>query len=421
MFRPIAISLSPNTSLPDYFLAVWSLFQPWKWQSFQKTHQLEAEFQKRFGFQETVALDSGRAGLYLALKMAGAGKGDEVLIQSFTCLVVPAAVIWTGARPVYVDIDKTLNLDPKNLETKITPKTKAVIVQHTFGYPAQMQEILRIAQKYRILIIEDCAHCLGAKYQGRALGTLGDIAVFSFGRDKVISSVFGGLVAANRPDLAAKLKKIKSQLRPIPRKLVFQGLFHPVVFSLILPFYNKGHLGKGLAVISQKLGLFARVISPCEKRLKKPAYLPARLSSPLAGMALFQLKRLERFNNKREKIAEFYKKELNGLKSLEFLPKPRPRDKAIYLRLGVLVQNRDKFLRRAAQRGIYLGDWYWPVIAPGYMELKKLGYQKHSTPRAEQASRKILNLPTYPALTIRQAQKVVNLIKDLSGNKTNYN
>lgn len=421
MFRPIAISLSPNTSLPDCLLAVWLLLQPWRWQSFKKTRRLEAEFQKRFGFKEAIAVDSGRAGLYLALRLAGVGKGDEVLTQAFTCLVVPSAIIWAGARPVYVDIDKTLNLEPKDLETKITSKTRVIIVQHTFGYPAQMQEILRIAKKYRILVIEDCAHCLGAEYQGRALGTLGDIAVFSFGRDKVISSVFGGLVAVSRPDLAAKLGKIKSRLRPIPRKLVFQGLFHPVIFSLILPFYNKGRLGKGLAVISQKLGLFARVISSCEKRLKKPAYLPARLTSPLAAMALFQLKRLERFNNRREKIAGFYKNKLAGFKNLELLPEPRPRDKAVYLRFGVLVQGRDELLGQAASRGIYLGDWYWPVIAPGYMNLRKLGYQKHSTPQAERASRKILNLPTYPALTLPQAQKVVELIKELSGNKTHYN
>ena len=123
--------------------------------------------------------------------------GDEVIVQAFTCLAVPEVVIWCGAKPVYLDIDESLNLDIRLLEKSISSKTRIIIVQHTFGIPAKIDMIKKIAQKHNIILIEDCAHSLGAKYNSQKIGTFGDAAFFSFGRDKVISSVFGGLAFIN--------------------------------------------------------------------------------------------------------------------------------------------------------------------------------------------------------------------------------
>ena len=119
------------------------------------------------------------------------GEGDEVLVQAFTCVAVPNSVLWAQATPVYADIDATLNIDPIDVEKKITNRTKAIIVQHTFGIPADMDALVALAKKHNILLIEDCAHSLGATYKGKKVGTFGDAAFFSFGRDKVVSSVFG--------------------------------------------------------------------------------------------------------------------------------------------------------------------------------------------------------------------------------------
>src|SRR5581483_4013141 len=113
--------------------------------------------------------------------------------QAFTCVAVPNSVLWTGAKAIYADIDETGNLDPKDLEKKITKKTKAVIIQHTFGIAANMDAIQKVLKGKKIILIEDCAHALGASYKGKKLGTFGEFAFFSFGRDKVISSVFGGM------------------------------------------------------------------------------------------------------------------------------------------------------------------------------------------------------------------------------------
>jgi len=193
MKRPIAISLSPNTEKDDVILAIKLFFSPIRWFNFRETEKLEIEFAARFGNKyQALAVNSGRSALYLILSALGIKDFDEVAIQALTCVAVPNSVLWLKAKPLYIDVDDTFNLSPKDLSEKIGEKTKAIIVQHTFGVAAEMHSILKIARKRKIPIIEDCALALGGKYDNKLLGTLGDISFFSFGRDKVISSVFGG-------------------------------------------------------------------------------------------------------------------------------------------------------------------------------------------------------------------------------------
>lgn len=411
-FRPIAIDISPNSSWQDCWRAVWLILTPWRWQRAAPLYELEEGFKERFGFQEALAVDSGRSALYLALKAAGIGQGDEVILQAFTCFVVPMAILWTGAKPVYVDIDRSFNIDPKDLAKKLSPKTKAVIVQHTFGYPADMKRILSSVSTHQssVRVIEDCAHSLGAAYQGRPVGTWGDIAIFSFGRDKVISSVYGGLLGINNRRLAQKIKQAKAELAQMSNRKTFQGLFHPIAFGFILPVYNSG-VGRFLAWLFQKIGLISRVITKTEKQLGRPANMPARLAPAIAVMALGQLERLDEFNRRRQNIAKFYFKALKDKKDLKLTPKPRPEDTVIFLRFPVLIKNPDKLIRFAAKKGIYLGNWYRPVIAPGYLDLKKLGYQQGMALKAEAFSNQVVNLPTYPALKTEQAKQVAELFQ----------
>lgn len=143
----------------------------------QSIQKYEDMFKKFLNVSHASSFWKGRVALYAILKALGIGEGDEVLVEGFTCVVVPNAVIFAGAKPVYIAPDpKTYNMDVSQIETAITSKTKAIIVQHTFGLPADMDSILNIAKKYNLRVIEDCAPALGAIYKGRKVGTFGDAA-----------------------------------------------------------------------------------------------------------------------------------------------------------------------------------------------------------------------------------------------------
>ena len=198
----------------------------------------------------------------------------------------------------YGDIDESLNLDPALLEKSITTKTKAIIVQHTFGIPARIELIKKITQKHNILLIEDCAHSLGATVNGQKVGTFGDAAFFSFGRDKVLSSVFGGLFIINNKSKASKLQSFKEEYQKInypSYSWIFQQLLHPVVFALILPLYNL-ILGKVLLFVLQKLKLLSYPVYPIEKEGGKEERLFRKYPNALAMLACQQLDKLERYN-----------------------------------------------------------------------------------------------------------------------------
>ena len=210
MFRPLAISLSPNTEKDDVLLSLKILLSPHRWIREGETKELDQEFAQKFGKNyRALAVNSGRSAQYLILKTLGIGKGDEVAIQAFTCVAVPNSILWLGAKPIYIDIDRSYNIDHKDLVKKISKKTRAIIVQHTFGTPAQLDLIKNITQERGITLIEDCSHGLGALYREKQLGTLGNVSFFSFGRDKVLSSVFGGMILCSNEALYQKMKKLR--------------------------------------------------------------------------------------------------------------------------------------------------------------------------------------------------------------------
>ncbi len=230
-FKPISISLSPNTEKEDVLLVLKLLFQPHRWQkklpeARPRATEIEEEFKKYFGVKYAISFNGGRAGLMAILAAMEIKSRDEVLLQGFTCNSAVNPILNRGAKPVFVDIDSTLNLNPEDLKKKITPKSKAVMIQHTFGWPAQIEEILKIAKggAPNLYLIEDCAHALGAKYQGKFCGTFGDAAFFSFGRDKIISSVFGGMVITNNEKMGERIKKFRDKLDYPSNFWIFQQL-----------------------------------------------------------------------------------------------------------------------------------------------------------------------------------------------------
>lgn len=167
----------------------------------QKTDNLEKEFAERFGVKYALAVSSGTGALLCAVAAANLGPGDEVIIPGFSWYSDYSAVVSLGATPVFADIGTDLNLDPDSFESKITNKTKAVIVIHYQGCPAKMDRIMEVARANNIIVIEDCAQACGGSYQGRILGTFGDIAMFSFQTHKIITCGEGGMVITNNEEM----------------------------------------------------------------------------------------------------------------------------------------------------------------------------------------------------------------------------
>lgn len=173
--------------------------------------QVTAEY---IGLSHAIAVSSGTAGLHLALRALKIRPGDEIILPSFTFIAAANAILHQRATPVFADIDPiTLNLDPTAVEQAITPRTRAILVVHTFGVPADMNALLAIAHRHCLHVIEDACEAIGAEYQGKKIGALGDIAVFSFYPNKPITTGEGGIVVTQDADYAYTIKALRNQGR----------------------------------------------------------------------------------------------------------------------------------------------------------------------------------------------------------------
>lgn len=410
----IHTSLSPNTESDDLKLVAQWLFSPWKWMHWKKgkaIKQLEKAFAENVQVPYAISFQRGRDALTTLLKAIGIGEGDEVILQAYTCIVVPNAIQFTGAKPVYVDIEKQgFNIDPHEIEKKISPKTKAVIIQHTFGEPADLPAIQAICKKHQVLLIEDCAHALSASFQKKPLGSFGDAAIWSFGRDKIISAVWGGMATTKHEDLAKRIRKQQHRLKRPGVLQVKQALLHPLVFALVKPFYAQ-KWAKGLLVLTQKLKLIPRVIFPEEKQGKQVKRFPQQMANAMAAIALHQLKKLDRFHQQRRNIAHLYQNALQGNTTLE-LPISSEEATPAWLRYTLRHPRAQELLKKAREQEIYLGDWYTTVLAPADCALEHFQYEAGSCPRAERAAQETLNLPTHIQMSAEQVQEVVRCLQE---------
>lgn len=402
----ISASLSPNSDWKDVLTAFKLLFTPWNWKKGDSIGLVEEWFSKNF-HATAVSFNSARSALFAILTTFGIGKGDEVLCQAFTCVAVPNSILWTGATPVYVDIDDRFNIDPSDARKKITKHTKAIIVQHTFGIPAQLDELIKLAKEHNLLLIEDCAHSLGATYNGKKVGLYGDAAVFSFGRDKVISSVWGGMGIINAK---CQITNAKLKLKAYQQKLSFpsyvwivQQLLHPISFSVILPLYNLG-IGKVLLVLLQKLRLLSIPVYPEEKTGGQPTMFPQRYPNALATLLLGQLEKLEYMNSQRKIVAKYYWD--HGVKTPGLPEFPIG---AMFLRYPILSDHTLTLKMHAKTKAILLGTWYNNIIDPKGVDFDNIGYRPGSCPKAELASINVLNLPTN--ISLENAGRVILSLK----------
>ena len=468
--KPISISLSPNAEPDDIRLALKLFFRVvLRRVSRSSVIYLEDEFKNYLGIKSAFSFNSGRSALIAILEAFDIKEGDEVLLQAFTCNAAVNPILKLKAKPIFVDIDDTLNLDPKDLENKIIHSInsgrapKAVMIQHTFGIPAKIGEIKEICKKHNLFLIEDCAHSLGAEYPikknsypapskeeaGSAtfqphyssgkVGTFGDAAFFSFGRDKIISSVYGGMAVSGNDKIGERLKKIQKNL-PFPSSSwTLRQILHPIIFSLALPVFSFLNIGKAILYLCQKLKILSSSVYPEEKKGKVAKYFPKKMPNAIAILALNQFKKLDKFNSHRQEIAGIYRRELDFLSLREVercLPAGRQEAissnekqagnfsftdknaKSVFMRYSIFTERAGEIREKLKKQNILLDDgWHTLPIVPKGTDLEKMRYKKGSCPRAEKTAKTILNLPTGIKITKQDAERIIKLVKEYLNNE----
>lgn len=407
---PIFTSLSPNTERDDVRLAWKLLFSPWKWKKGTATRELEELFEEDLGVPTAVTFSSGRAALFAILTALNIKEGDEVLLQAYTCVAVPAPAIWAGAKPIYVDVKDDLTMSPEDLKEKITPKSKAVIVQHTFGHAADMKEILSIAKKRDLFVIEDCAHVIGGTLSGLPLGTFGDAALFSFGRDKALSSVFGGIAVARDRKLGERVKEVAKSFKQPSFLWIKQQLLHPIVLSIAKRFYHiPFRFGAALLAFSTRVGLTSKAVYSVEKQGGEPRFARWRMPNALAALAQNQLGKLDRMNDHRREIAWMYAVALKEIREIRF---PHTTREDVPLRFTLRVPDPVSLIRAAKKAKIELGNWYDVPVAPKGVDKAKIGYVDSSCPLAEVLAKESVNLPTHIGVIGEDAMRIITFLRE---------
>ncbi len=355
-------------------------------------------------------VNSGRSAIHLALKALNIGQNDEVLLQSYTCNAVPNPILWSGAVPVYVDIEAdSLNMDPKDLVNKITPRSKAIIVQHTFGNPAKIREILKIADAHKLKVIEDCAHSLGAKVDNKLLGTFGDLAILSFGREKVISSLNGGALIVNDKSLLEKVEKEIKSLKPLPKSKILQEIGNYLSWRVLFRKIYSKEWGNNFVKHLYQYDFINVITSQKELSGLNPGWYPSKMPNVFASVALNEFEKIEQYNEKRKGSAEIYLQKFEGSKV-----KVLAQDSGIYLRVVALHPKANIILEKAKEQKLSFGNWYNSVIYPENVHLAKLGYTSGSCPVAESIAHQTINLPNYIGITEAEIDKSIELVKSFT-------
>lgn len=353
----------------------------------------------------------GRVGLYAILKALGVGKGDEVIVPAFTCVVVPNAILYLGAKPIYVDVNpETCNLETGLLEGAISSRTRAVLAQNTFGLSADLDPIMQLAQRYQIPVIEDCTHGFGGKYNGRLNGTVAHAAFFSTQWNKPFSTGWGGFTAIRDEELARKVREWEDRLpRPTARQERMLGLqlfarknlLQPAVYWPALRLYRR---------LSQS-GL---IPGSSEGSELKGAMMPLNYlmagGNTQAREGLRQLKRWPQISERRRELAALYDQTLQelGLPAL-FVP---PHITHGYLKYPLFVKDREAFFALAEHRRIRLGDWMLSPIHPVEKDWEKWGYLPGSCPVGERLSRHVVNLLTDLDLTEKEVHRTLDFLRE---------
>jgi perosamine synthetase len=362
----------------------------------------EGSFAAHVGTRHAVSFAAGRVGLYGILRCLGIGAGDEVLVPVPTHIVVANAIRYTGARPIFVDCDlSNYNLDLEQAETRLTTRTRAMLVQHTFGIPVAMKDALAFADRHGLLLIEDCVHALGAVIQGKQVGTFGRAAFFSSEETKTISTTMGGIVTTSNDELAGALRAFQRSCEPTPASQAARYLLKLAVYHAVTE--PRAHV---LTRAAYELGgsrhPLPRPTEASELRGERPLHFTRRLSNGQAAVGLTQLAKLAANLDHRRRIAEVYQNLLapHGFR----LPAPPPTASPVYVRYPVWVKDRS-VVQKATQARFVLGTWFTSVLEES-VDPRYGDYLPGSCPRAEDAARHLINLPTHGRVTERDAAEM---------------
>lgn len=321
----------------------------------------EQEFAQAHQAPHCLAVNNGTSALHLALWAAGVGHGDEVIVPANTFIATAEAVSLCGATPVFVDHDDHFNIDVEHLEQSITSKTRAIIPVHLYGQPADMQRIREIADRHKLLLIEDAAQAHLAKDDGKFVGSWGDATCFSFYPGKNLGAYGeGGAVITRDAELHRKMKILRDH-------------GSEAKYNHLVPGHNY------------------------------------RLEALQCGILSVKLQYLQRWTEGRRNVAAQYAEALADLPLR--LPRVRSGAEPVWHLYVVLAQERDKLQHYLTEKGIGTGLHY-PVPLHLQRAYKELGYQEGSFPRSEESAKQLLSLPMYPEMTREHVERVAQVIRE---------
>jgi perosamine synthetase len=322
--------------------------------------KFERGFADFIGAEHATTVSNGTVAIHLALEALGIGPGDEVIVPTLTYIASVNTILQTGAKPVFVDsLESTWQVDPKDVEAKITPRTKAVMVVHLYGLPCDMDSLTNICQKNNLLLVEDCAEAFGTFYKGQHVGTFGDIATFSFFGNKTITTGEGGMVVAKNKEVLARAYHLKNQGVSPAREY-----WHDVVA------YNY------------------------------------RMTNICAAIGLAQLEQAIDILAKKRQVADWYREELEDLPLS--CHKEIPETKHSFWMCSIAVDDaahRNPLREHLKQVGIETRPLFFPSHTMPHCAMSE------SFPIAESLASRGINLPSYPALTKKQVQDICGEIR----------
>lgn len=337
----------------------------------------EKEVAKYVGASYAVSFSNGTAALHGACFAAGITEGDEVITTPLTFAASANCVLYQGGKPIFADINpKTYNIDPTEIEKKITDKTKAIIPVDFTGQPASLDEIREIAKKHHLIIIEDAAHALGATYKGQMVGSISDMTMFSFHPVKHITSGEGGIITTNNKEYYDKLLQFRSHGITRDKNNLVEN-HGPWYYEMQFLGYNY------------------------------------RMTDIQAALGTSQLKKIDKFIDLRKKYAAIYNKAFKNISELSIPTQDRDGESSwhlyiIRLHLEQLSANRKEVFEALLRENIGVNVHYIPVhLLPYY---QGLGYQRGNCPNAEQLYEEIITLPLFPAMTEDDVLDVIKAV-----------
>lgn len=366
----------------------------------QSRVKLRSYLIEKYKARDVVLTYKGREALQLALKAAKLPVGSAVAINGFTCYAVYRAVDFAGLSVEYLDITPShLHFTAKTLEKEVVSnkQIKAVIVQNTLGIPCDMKEIEKVCDRYKLVLIEDLAHSVGTHYaDGREAGTVGDFAMLSFGRDKLVDAVSGGALIINNPKFVDSTKVVLSKA---PRTAVARDRLYPLLTAIVRAGYSIG-IGKFLHAGLKAIGLLS-------KSVDADYYEGHDIPAWQAAMVLRQLRGLSSEIRRRRNLAKLYHENLCQDALSEACASYAT--SASGLRFPSVSNQRDQLLPRLTRKGINITDiWYDVPVAPARY-LKKTTY-RHQCPVAEKVCQQIINLPTHRHIKPEAVKKIAEAI-----------